>query len=64
MPNPTQIQKFLSGIHYPTDKQTLVAAAEKNGADDEIMKTLKRLPDKRYEKPTAVTKAIGDLKRV
>lgn len=63
MPNPIQIQKFLSGIHYPTDKQTLVATAEKNGADDEVMKVLKRLPDKRYEKPTAVTKAIGDMMR-
>lgn len=62
MPNPIQIQKFLSGIQYPTDKQTLLDTAEKNGADDEITKTLKRLPDKRYEKPTAVTKAIGDLR--
>jgi hypothetical protein len=37
--NPIQLQKFLGGIDYPTDKETLVRRAHGNGADDAVLDT-------------------------
>lgn len=59
--NPVQVQKFLSGIDYPADKQTLINTAREQGADDNVMNTLRNLPDREYDAPTAVTREIGKL---
>jgi uncharacterized protein DUF2795 len=34
--SPIDVQKFLSGVDYPTDKATLVEHATSQGADDDI----------------------------
>ncbi|GAB4519375.1 MAG: DUF2795 domain-containing protein [Anaerolineae bacterium] len=60
--NPIQLQKYLSGISYPADKQTLIETAKGNNADDNIMNTLQQLPEQTYERPTDVTKAVGNMK--
>lgn len=62
VPNPIQIQKYLSGIDYPTDKQNLLKHAEKEGADDKVMDALRQLPDKSYNGPVAVSREIGKMK--
>lgn len=62
IPNPIQIQKYLSGIDYPTDKQNLLKHAEKGGADDAVMNALRQLPDKSYNSPVAVSREIGEMK--
>jgi hypothetical protein len=59
--NPIQLQKHLKGVNYPAKKQELVKTAEKNGADENIRSTLDQLPDRDYENPAAVNKAIGEL---
>lgn len=56
---PIQIEKDLKGVDYPASKQDLLECAKRNGADQQVYDTLKRLPDQRYEKPTDVTKALG-----
>lgn len=61
MVNPIQIQKFLSGIDYPTDKRTLLDRARDAGADSAVLETLQRLPEKRYNSPTDVSEQIGKL---
>ena len=60
--NPIQVQKYLGGVDYPASREDLVNRARDKGADDNIMDTLNRIPDKEYNSPTDVTKAIGNLK--
>lgn len=59
-PNPIQIQKFLAGVEYPADRNTLVSTAEKEGADEDVLAALKGIPDKEYDSPTAVSSAVSD----
>ena len=58
-PNPIQVQKFLGGIDYPASKQDIVSSAKDSGADDTVLGALNGLPDKTYDAPTDVSKAIG-----
>lgn len=59
--NPIQLQKFLKGIDYPADKDTLVKTAQHNGADDRIIDTLKRLQQNDFNSPNDVSEALGKL---
>ena len=59
-PNPIQIQKFLGGIDYPASKDTIVETAKKEGADQNVLDALGRIPDGDYDAPTAVSKAVSD----
>jgi Protein of unknown function (DUF2795) len=59
--HPVHVQAFLEGVGYPTDKQKLVSEAKSQGADREVRDTLERLPRKRFESPTEVSEAIGQL---
>ncbi len=58
--NPIELQKSLKGVDYPASKDDVVKAAEKNGADKEVMDALQSLKDQSFEKPTDVTKALSD----
>lgn len=60
--NPIQVQKFLSGMDYPANKEELMDHAKSRGADENIMHTLGQLPDEDYETPADVSKAIGHIK--
>jgi uncharacterized protein DUF2795 len=57
--NPIQLQKFLGGVDYPTDKKTLVDTARKNGADDNVLETLQNLSGDRFNSPNDVSGAVG-----
>lgn len=59
--NPIQVQKFLKGIDYPADKKTLVSTAKKEGADNNVVSTLDKLPEMNYNSPNDVTQQIGKL---
>ena len=59
--NPIQVQKFLGGIDYPTDKQTIIDTAKREGADERVLSTLSRIPDKQYNGPNEVSRQIGNL---
>ena len=58
-PNPIQVQKFLGGLDYPVSKDTILETAKKNGADKDVLDALQGLPDREYDAPTAVSKAIS-----
>jgi hypothetical protein len=58
MPSPTDVQKALSGMDYPADKKDLVEHAKNNGADDQIIDNLQKIPDKRYDGPDQVQKEV------
>jgi len=58
MPNPIDVQKALSGANYPCSKQDLIGHAKNNGADDEIVNSLNKLPDGEISGPDQVQKAV------
>lgn len=58
-PNPIQIQKFLGGIDYPANKETLISRAKESGADSNVLDALQNIPDKEYDSPTAVSSAVS-----
>ncbi len=61
--NPIQIEKFLKGVDYPAKKEDLIKRAEQNDADENILNTLSSLSAQTFEKPTDVTKSIGELNK-
>jgi len=60
--NPIQLQKFLKGVNYPAHKGDLVAKAKSHGADSNVLQTLEKLPDKKYDGPTGIAKEVGKMK--
>ena len=61
-PNPIQLQKHLSGVDYPASRRDLVKAAKAQGADKDLVKALEEMPDKQYDGPNAVSKAVAARK--
>lgn len=59
--SPVQVQKFLSGLDYPVDKQQILQKAKEEGADESVMSALNRLPERRFESPVSISKEIGQL---
>ena len=60
MPSPIDIQKALKGMDYPASKDQIVAHAEQNGADSEILDALRGIDDREYEGPSGVSSAVFD----
>ncbi len=58
---PVQVQAFLDGVRYPIDTSGLLEEAEKNRATADVRATLERLPDRNFEDPTDISRAIGEL---
>ena len=54
-PNPIQMQKSLSGVDYPASRDDLVQHAERNGADEDVLRQLRSMPDREYDGPNAVS---------
>lgn len=60
--SPADIQQYLKGVDYPARRDDLIAAAERNGAPEETLEILHRLPGDRFEGPPGVMKAYGQIK--
>jgi len=61
VPNPIQLQKHLKGVDYPARQQDLVKAAKSQGAGNEVLDALQRIPDREYNGPNAVSQAVAAL---
>ncbi len=59
--NPVQVQKFLKGVDYPASKQQLIDKAKQEGADQNVIETLSRMPMDRFNSPNDVAEAIGKI---
>jgi hypothetical protein len=57
-PNPIELQKHLSGVDYPADRDTLIRTARENGADDDLLQSRQQLPERQYSGPDEVTEAL------
>ena len=59
--NPIQLQKYLKGISYPTNKETLQETARRNGAPEDVIAALQQVPEQSYNAPKDVSQQIGKL---
>ncbi|MEG3192849.1 DUF2795 domain-containing protein [Lysobacter sp. D1-1-M9] len=57
--SPANIQTYLKGVDYPSDKQALLKQAQQNGAPDEVIRTIDSFEDQEYGGPQDVMKAYG-----
>ncbi|SDM27446.1 DUF2795 domain-containing protein [Allokutzneria albata] len=57
--NPIQVQKFLGGIDYPATKEEVLRTAQRQGADDQVLDTLRGLDRDDFNSPNDISEAIG-----
>ena len=57
--NPIEVQKNLKGVSYPASREDLVAAAESNGGESNLVEQLRRMDETEFESPADVMKALG-----
>jgi hypothetical protein len=58
--NSIQVQKFLGGMYYPASKDEIARHAEQNGANENVLNALLRIPDRQYDAPNAVSHEISE----
>jgi hypothetical protein len=61
--NPIEVEKSLRGINFPAKKQDLIKHAQKLGANEEVLETIKELPQEEYRTAADVAKAVGEVDR-
>ena len=50
-PKPIQVQKFLGGVDYPTEKDSLVKHAKAKGADENVLHALNQMGGSNVSQP-------------
>lgn len=59
---PVEIQEKLEGVEYPANKFQLIKYAEQHGGKNkEVIEALNKLPDKTYNSPVDVGKAMSEI---
>ena len=53
-----KVQKFLGGTSYPATREQLVEHARGNEADGDVLDALRSIPDREYDGPNEVSKAV------
>ena len=61
--NPIEIEKCLKGMNYPAKKNDLIKHAQQQGANPDVIETLKELRDANFNSPVDVNKAISEIDR-
>jgi hypothetical protein len=59
--SPAIVEKYLAGVHYPTEKKNLFDNAQNRDAPTEVLNLIKKLPEKTYNSPIDITKEIGKI---
>ena len=59
--SPIDVQKALKGMNYPASKNDVVECAERSKADGQTLDVLRRLPEREYDTPAAVSRELGRL---
>jgi len=61
--SPAEVQAYLRGLDYPVSTQDLIDRAKEQGAPQEIIDVLDRLPRGiKFHDPTDVSRAFGELR--
>jgi hypothetical protein len=61
-PSPIEIQQHLKGVDYPADRNALIETARRNGAPEEVVDLLGKIPEKTYDSPPEVMEAYGSAR--
>lgn len=59
--SPSNILHHLKGVDFPADKSGLVAQAEKNHAESDILDIIRQMPDTQYQSMADVLKGVGKV---
>lgn len=59
--SPAIVEKYLSGMHYPAEKQKLIDCARNKNAPNDVIDLINKLPEKTYTSPIDITKEIGKI---
>jgi len=54
-----EISKYLSGINFPCSKEELINHARRNNAPENVLQTLRRIPDRTYNSMSDVMSGVG-----
>lgn len=58
-PNAIQMERYVEGLTFPASRDDLVRQASERGADEQVVNTLRKLPDIEYDGPNAVSNALS-----
>lgn len=58
----SEIEKFLGGVNFPTDKNGLIEHAKSKDAPEEVLKVIEDFPEREFGSAADVGKAIGEAK--
>jgi Protein of unknown function (DUF2795) len=56
---PDQILRYLGDVDYPADKEALVAAAERAGAPEAVIRGLRAVPPVEYRSRVEVARSVA-----
>lgn len=56
------VTAHLKGVNFPARKQDLVRQAQNNGAGQDVISMIQRLPEQDYKSIADVTRAFGEAK--
>jgi hypothetical protein len=54
----SRVQKYVSGVNYPAEKDKIITTAEREGADIIVIDLLQTLPLQRFHTPKEVERAL------
>lgn len=60
-PSFIEVQKSLAGVDYPADREQLIEHARQHGAEEGIVSALEKIPDRTYDGPNTVSKAVAEV---
>lgn len=60
-PNPAQLDRYVSGLDFPASRDELVRQASEQGAEDQVVETLRKLPDTQFDGPESVSAALSEM---
>ena len=60
IPDVALLRRYLAGLDYPSDRVGVVEHARRLGATGEVLRRLATLPNRTYEGPNAVNRALLD----
>lgn len=62
--SPANVSFHLKGIEMPAKKQDLIQKARQNGAPQEVMQIIEKMPEKTFQTMADVMKAYGEAEKM
>lgn len=59
--SPSNVAHYLKGTDFPAGKNQLIDRARNNGAEQDVVETIEKMPDTQYESMADVMKGYGEV---